>query len=52
MSTIVQQQKTGSITLESFNRTLEAMGATVARYVKDPAALQKIEREWLGIQVG
>ncbi len=48
---IQQQKKEGSISLESFNRVMEQMGLTVARYVKDPTALRHIEAEWLAIQI-
>lgn len=48
---IQQQKKEGSITLETFNRVMEQMGVSVARHVKDTAALGRIEAEWLGIQI-
>lgn len=44
-------RKEGAITMDTFNRVMEQMGVSVARHVKDPAALQAIETEWLAIQL-
>lgn len=40
-----------ALSLETLSRVMEAMGATVARHVKDPDTLRAIEREWGEIRV-
>lgn len=37
----------GAISLETFKRVTELMGMIVAKYVKDPLALNSIEAEWM-----
>jgi hypothetical protein len=39
-------QTTGAITLDTFQRLVEAMGLIVARHVKDPDVLKQVEQDW------
>ena len=43
---IHQIHATGSITLDTFKRVVEAMGIIVAKHVEDKAVLDTIEMEW------
>ena len=42
-----QIQSEGSISMETFKRVTENMGMIVARYVKDPLVLNRIEFDWM-----
>lgn len=42
-----QIQSEGSISMETFKRVTENMGLIVARHVKDPLILNRIEHEWM-----
>lgn len=43
---IDKQKQKGALSLETLQRVMESFGAIVAKHVKEPAALQAIEREW------
>jgi len=42
-----QIQSEGSISMETFKRVTENMGLIVARHVKDPLVLNRIEYDWM-----
>lgn len=44
-------QREGSITLDVFRGVMTQMGMIVAKYVEDPDALAKIEKDWSDIMV-
>lgn len=44
-----QIQSEGAISLETFKRVTELMGIIVAKHVKDPVTLEKIESEWMSL---
>lgn len=51
ISRVVQRlhsiQSEGAISMETFKRVSENMGLIVARHVKDPLVLNRIEHEWM-----
>jgi predicted signal transduction protein with EAL and GGDEF domain len=53
ISRVVQRMHTiqaeASITMDTFKRVTENMGMIVARYVKDPTVLNRIEYDWMNL---